>query len=274
MQTQNESNPNSAMLKELAQTKEAAKNTAKTGEGGNSNGQAEELPQGSSPLEAREETPVDAPEASEETPETPEGEPTPTEEPIRIGTQTFKNQTEAFAWAEDQERQRELTEAHAAGIRETLEATRVPVAPAPEPEDNFEERFYSNPKEALKEVQARATRDALAAVQAETHKEKLWNQFLGEYPEIRRKDAERILKENMDTIGKMTDVTKAMKAIATKVRSEYQEIAELTKPRTALANKTTTVAASGGSPSRVTPQKKDDRPLSFAEEMRKMRGSR
>lgn len=284
-QTQTGNNPASAMLRELKTAKEEAKVTARTGEGGNPNGQTEELPKGTSAFQASEETPVTGEETTEEAPQETEGiavsgelaaesiETATEEEPIRIGGQTFKSQREAFDYAERLEREKELTDAHAAGIREALEATRAPVQPQPEPEDNFDEKFYANPKEALKEVQTRARDEAVAIVRAEAQRERLWDQFLNEYPDVRRKDAERILNENWETIGKMTDVPKAMRVIATKVRTEYEEIVALSKPKTVLAAKKQTVSASGAQPKGVTPQKKEDTPLSFAEEVRRLRKS-
>jgi hypothetical protein len=271
MQTEN--NPDSAMLKELSQAREEARATAR----GGSTEQAEELPEGTSPLEAREETSVGEDEASEEASEggteggeTEVAEPED-EGPIRIGGQTFKTQAEAIKYAEGLEREKELTDAHSAGIREALEATRVPAKQEPEPEDNFDERFYANPKEALAEVQKKATSDALLIIRQETQREKLWNDFLGEYPDIRRKDAQRILDENWDTIGKITDLGKAQKILANRVRAEYDEIRQLGKPRTELSSKKQTQSPGGGRSPGVTQKKNEDRPLSFAEQMRKLK---
>jgi hypothetical protein len=268
-----ENNPESAMLKELRQAKDEAQHTASTGEGGNPDGQADELPEGSSTLKASEETTVDATETSEETPTPSKGDATADdtdaeEGPIRIGGQTFKTQTEAIAYAERLEREKELTDAHAAGIREALEATRQPVQPNPELEDNFEERFYANPKEALKEVQTRARDEAVAVIRRETERERMWNDFITQYPDVRRKDAERVLHENWETIGRMTNVPDAMKTLARKVRSEYEEIVALTRPRTELSSKKQIVSTGGTAPKSVTPQRKDERPLDFASQMR------
>lgn len=264
-------NPSSAMLRELRQAKEDAVLTAATGEGGNPDGQIDELPAQASEDAPSEATPEIQAAASEETPTETQGAAASAreeEEPVRIGGHTFKNQAEAFAWAEQQERERELAEAHAAGIRETLEATRAPAQPDPEPEDDFEQRFYSNPKETLKEVQIRARDEAVQTIKQEMQRERLWDAFLQEYPDIRRKDAERILNENWETIGRMTDLAKAQKVLATKVRAEYEEITNLTKPRTALADRKQTVATGGGTPQRSVTPKNNDAPLDFASQLR------
>lgn len=269
----------SEMLEQVRQVKEDAKNTARAG--GQSDA-SEELPEGSSPIEARSSSPEGETETAEETPAPSEGESAESGEtgseddgePIRIAGQTFKSQKEAFAWAEERERERELTEAHAAGIREALEATRQPAQPNPEPEDDFEQRFYANPKETLKEIQAKAVAEATQAIRAETQREKLWNDFLSEYPDIRRKDAERILNENWSVFGKITDLKQAMKSLAQRTRAEYEEIESLRKPRTVLADKKQVLSPSGGAPQRVTPPKKDDAPLDFVSQMKKLKEHR
>jgi hypothetical protein len=262
------------MLKEVGRIREEARTTAKTGEGGNPDGQADELPEGSSPLEART-ADADAPEAAEAAPaeqSSEEGADTaPTqveEEPIRINGQVFKTQAEAFAYAEQLARDKDVAEAHAAGVRDALEATSRPVQQNPEPEDDFEQRFYSNPKETLKDIEEKAVKKALEVIQAENHKEKLWNQFLSEYPDVRRKDAERILNENAKLFNAMTDIPGAMKTLAAKVRAEYDEIADLRRPRTTLPEKKPTVAPSGGRPASVTPAKNPSGPVDFVSEFK------
>jgi hypothetical protein len=262
--SQNVNNPESAMLKELREAKEAAVRTAATGEGGNPNGQAEELTTETSELEASPQATEAQTETSEEAPQAASGE---TEEPIRINGQTFTSQREAFAYAEQLAREKELTDAHAQGIREALEATRQPAQSQPEPEDNFEERFYSNPKEELKNLKAQATAEAVQIIKQEQQREKIWNDFLNENPDIRRKDAERVLAENWDVIGKLTDLKQGQKVLAQKVRAEYEEIVNFSKPRTVLADKKQVQSPSGGAPKGVTP-KKEDRPLDFISQHR------
>lgn len=272
MQDQIANNPGSSMLREVAQAKAEAQSAVK---GHSKQNETEELPEGTSPIEARsassegEETPP------EETSTEAQGDATPEEDegPIRIGDQTFKTNQEAIRYAEQLEREKLLSEAHAAGVREALEATRIQSPAAEEPEDDFDARFYANPKGTFQEVEDRATQKALAIMQAEKRKEDLWDKFLTDFPDVRRKDAERILRENADTIGKITDTEKGMKALAQLVRSEYQEIVNLTKPRTELPNKGTRgLSPSGGTPQRVTQPKKDDAPLDFISQMKKLRG--
>lgn len=275
-----ENNPNASIFKEMRQ----ARGEILPDEGGTQDGSATELPQGASPVEASAEAPVEQEAAPEETPQAPEGgadegalaaaaEAEP-DEPVRIGGQTFKNAKEALEYAERIERERELTEAHTAGVREALEAVRQPAAPQAEPEEDFDTEFYTNPKEALRKVKESAVAEAEARLEAKQTREALWSEFLSANPDIRRQDAQRILDENMNTIGKLKDKEEVFKRLALKVRAEYDEIADLRRPRTALPDKKQTVQAGGGAPPRVTQEKKEDRPLSFADQLRNMNKSR
>ena len=269
METQPTENK-SAMLEEVRRAREEATVVAKSG-GASEN--EEELPVGSSALasapesEGQGEAPAAAPE--EAAPAAGEAE-----ELITIGDREFKTQAEAIKYAESLAFDKSINDAYANGVREALQANR-PAEVAEPVEDNFDERFFTNPKAAINEAEERATAKALAMFHAEQKKEKMWNDFLTEYPNIRRRDAERVLGENWETIGKMTDVPKAMKVLATKVRAEYEEIADLAKPRTELAAKPARVVSSGsGSAPSVTQPRKEETPLTFVQEMRQLREKR
>ena len=248
----------SEMLAQIEQAKKEAKDV-----------ETEELPQGASPLEARAETAEVEGEVAAES--EAQAESTEAETSIRIGDQTFKSQAEAFKYAEQLERDKTNAEMYNQGLRDALQSTATPV-PVVEPEDNFEERFYSDPKKVIKETRDQAVVEALSIIKAEQNREKQWEVFSGKYPDVRRKDAERVLSENWETIGKMTDLDKAMGAMASKVRAEYDEIENLRKPRTELAGKKgQVVSRSGGSPTSVTQQKKNDEPIDFVSQMRKLK---
>lgn len=262
----------SGMLDQVRQAKEEAIHTARTGEGGSRN-EGEELPEGSSPIEAREEAPILEAKTPEETPPEPKEE-TPVEPLIRIGDREFKTQAEAIKYAEELEEEKLRAELYNQGVRDALASGRPLVEPeTPKPEeDNFDERFYANPKETLRELEERAILKAESRIEAKMKREVLWNEFLNENPDIRRKDAERVLNENWDLFEKMTDFPKAQKILAQKVRSEYDEIRSLAKPRTELTNRTTQGLSSGsGAPRGVTPQKKEDTPLDFISQMKKLK---
>lgn len=260
----------SETLNQLKQAREEAKLAATTGEGGNPDGQLEELPPGSEIVASNEET-IDDPESKESEEINPETQVAkPQGKLIKIGDQEFTSEEDAIAYAQTLEQEKTNAELYNQGVRDALAAGKIPAEQiAPPEEDNFEEKFYANPKEALKQIQTKARDEALEAIRAENRKEALWNQFLAENPDIRRKDAERVLQENWNTIGQMTDTSKAMKLLAQRTRAEYAEILESFKPRTELANKSGQLAGSGGNQQKsVTQQKKDDRPLDFVSQLR------
>lgn len=269
----------SGTLDQLKQVNQATRD--KAAGRGEADAETEKLPQGASPLEASAETPeveeatAEAPEAEEEaaTAEAGASGAADEEELIRIGDQEFKTQAEAIAYAKKLQEEKIINEAYSRGVQEALQAQgQQGAAPQPEPEDNFEEQFYTDPKKALAEVQKKAVQEALKQVEAQRTADRMWSDFLEKYPDVRRKDAERVLRENWNTIGKITDEAKGMALLASKVREEYEEIIERAKPRTELSNKKGQVTGPKGSPApSVTPQKKDNKPLDFASQVRTLK---
>jgi hypothetical protein len=256
---------------DLAKVKEEVNNVV---DGKAPSEEADTLPEGASPIEASAKTPEVEASASEALEEeaAPEGDKKKTGS-FKIGSEIFDTQEEAFAYAERLEREKAEADAYNQGIRDTLSASSASGANAAavEPEDNFEERFYADPKGTLKEIEEKAVAKALQTIEATNARERMWNEFLGEFPDVRRKDAERVLAENWDSIGKMTDYAKAKKALANAVRSEYAEIIERAKPRSEMPDKRQTSAASGGTKPGVTQQKKNDAPIDFVAQMKKLK---
>jgi hypothetical protein len=251
----------SAMMGEVRRVSE---NAATRASGGKVEETKEEaLPMGTSSVE----TEVVA-ESSESAPAA-ESAPEPVEEPIRIAGREFRTQDEAFRWAEEQERERLLAEAHSAGIREALAAQQAAIVTPPVPEEDFETKFYSNPKETLREIQTRARDEAVNIMRAETAKERAWIEFSNLYPDIRRQDAEGVLAQHADTIGKLPK-DKGFQALANAVYKEYDEIANMRKPKQVLSDRKPAVSPSGSAPRGVTPQKKEEKPLSFADQLKRL----
>lgn len=196
------------------------------------------------------------------------------EEPIILNGKEFSSTKEALKYAEQLEQEKLIAEARNMGIQDALQYQSQQVAAqVPAQEDNFDEKFYGNPKETLRQVKEEAKSEALSIIRAEQQRENLWSTFLSENPGIRRKDAERVLNENWETIGKMTDVPKAMKILAQKVKADYDEIEFQRKPRSELPEtKRQAVSAGRGESGSVTPAKKEERPLTLTEQMRQLRG--
>lgn len=192
------------------------------------------------------------------------------EEPIRIAGKTFKTQKEAIEYAERLEQEKLISEAHAMGVREALAAQQAATPPPAAEEEDFETKFYSNPKETLREIQARARDEAVAVIRAETARERAWNEFLAEYPDIRRQDAEVILANSAKTIG-VLPWEEGRKALAQAVYKEYDEIANIRRPKTELHQKKQALSPSGGAARSVTPKGDDEKPLSFSQQLRRLK---
>lgn len=243
------------------------------------NGEAvDELPKGAAPVKAEAEVAEEAPAEEGSVADAlgtgeeaaPVMEAAVEEEPIRIAGKTFKNQKEALEYAEKLEQEKLIAEAHAQGVREAL-AANAPAAVTPVvEEEDFDTKFYSNPKETLREMQVRARDEAVAMIRAETAKEKAWNDFLSEFPDIRRQDAENVLNQHAKTIG-ILPWEDGKKALASAVYREYDEIANLRKPKTELSARKPALSPSGGAPRGVTPKAADEKPLSFLDQVRKVK---
>lgn len=279
MEQQNENNEiqTSDMMKQVAHVNAAAQGRVK----GEETDETAALPKGAPQVEARAETPVESSEPSEEASPSSAGEVAaapvaepaapaePEEGPIRIAGREFKTQKEAFEWAERLEQERLIAEAHSAGIREAL-AAQSRATPEVPPEDDIESRFYTDPKKTLRDLHASARDEAVAVIRAENQRERAWSEFMNLYPDIRRADAEMLLQRHGDTIGKLPK-EQGFRALASVVYKEYDEIANLRKPRQVLTDKKPSVSPSGAAPRGVTPQKTEEKSLSFSEQMARLR---
>lgn len=204
------------------------------------------------------------------------------EEKIIFRGREFKSQAEATAYFEkleddnrENEKARIEAEAYNMGIKDALSRT-APVQAAPEEED-FESQFYADPKTALEKIRQSAKGEAVAEIRQELAAERAWDQFCREYPELAdsREDVVRILKEN-SYIAQIKDESQGRKELATKVKAYYQRITDKFAPTRELpATKGQAVSAgSGNAPSSVTQGQKNSRPLTFVEQMRKLKPSR
>jgi len=250
-------------LQELKEIRAEARESARGGKV--ADGEEVELPAGKGPVGAPPEVEA-APAETEVKVEEPE-------EIIRIGDQTFKTQGEAIKYAEKLEHANLVSESYNQGVREALQSTQKPETATPV-EDNFDEQFYSNPRETLRKMKEEAKNEALAVVDARDREEKAWGKFSSINPDLAdsRTEVMRILQENWDILGKMKDEDKAMGILATKTRSYFDSIVEKRKPRTELPNKVGQVVSPGGSgrPS-VTQTKKEAVPLTMSEQLKNLR---
>jgi hypothetical protein len=110
-------------------------------------------------------------------------------------------------------------------------------------------------------------------IRQENEKERLWNKFCDQYPDLAgsRSLVEQIVSTD-PIIAKMTDIDSGFKLIARKARGFYQEYIDRTKPRTELPNKSGQVVSAGSSTApKVTPKKSEDAPIDFISQLKRMR---
>lgn len=215
----------------------------------------------------------------ENTLEPQEGEPEPKKPKYRLAGREFDTQEEAFAYAEELDRQSAIREAETNAYRQAIHAQQIAQNPAqsvtPEPEDDFDAKFYENPKEYLKrmaeEVRQQTREEVLRTVEDRSEEEKLWSEFFGENPDLSgfRRDCEMVLEDHKEQIAALAQ-TRGKKAasdyLAQKTRAKFQQWADAQKPRREIPN--TTRGASQGAAQSVTPRQQDEKPMSFFDQMR------
>lgn len=203
----------------------------------------------------------------------------PADEEILIGGRTFTNEADAIAYARELEEQRTASDAYRQGVQDTA-ATQQGNPPATPlaVEDDFNEKFYGDPKTYLDDAIKKASDDgyqrAIKEVDQRSAQDNLWKQFYEQNPELKSKDqlVRTILSENMNTLGKMTDHQAAMKILARKTRDQIKSWLDEEKPKEELSN--AGIGASPGSQSQVTPKKTEEKPLDFISQLRKAQEDR
>lgn len=223
--------------------------------------------------------------------QTQQSEPAPEEEQearIKIGDQEFKTQEEAFAYAQSLAQKNTLVEAQSNAYRQAIQdaalaqaAAQKVTQPQAEPEEDFDAKFYENPKEYLKtygeKISAAAEAKILNQINTRTEEEKLWGEFFNGHPDLRdfKEDCEAVLgrhTEDIRAIHQAKGQKAAMDYLAQKTRAKFQSYIESTKPQRELSR--TSAGASMGSPSSVTRNIKEAAPVDFITEIRQARGKR
>lgn len=216
-------------------------------------------------------------EAAEEPPADP-----PTEK-YRIGDRTFATQEEALAYAQQQvEADAAATDAYRQGLldAQTAAAPRVESV-TPPPELNTEE-LYTNPQAFLDKfankikTETRSELDQKEAIR--TQSEQIWREFTDRHPALAefRTEVETFVAANQAEVRALATKrgrTASYDFIATKLRSRFEAYASAVKPKRELPNNGT-----GAPPAQraagVTPKGPQEKPLSFAEQIRSIRKRR
>jgi hypothetical protein len=235
------------------------------------------------------EAPINAGEAVPLTPEDVTGVEAaaeiPEEDKITIGDKEFATQEEAMAYAKDLhdkgETEKLLHDAYRQGIQDAA-ITAVPgegvtQEPVVEEEDDFDQKFFENPKEYLKSMAEKVRQETKAEIQAETAQkaadQELWGKFYGKHPDLVgfEEDCQIILAreaEMIKTLVKTSGEAKAMDYLARKTRAKFQSYAERQRPQQELPANQAGATPTGGE--RVTQggAEKEEGPVDFVGQMR------
>lgn len=206
----------------------------------------------------------------------------------KIGDQSFRTAQEAFAYANSLVHDKAIVEAQANAYRQAVVDASVAQSGAqnvtqnvPQEEDNFEQRFYEDPKKYLAEmrnkIKEEAKQEILGTVQQQTEDEKLWGEFFKQNPDLAdfKEDCEVTLtkiQRDVAAINKAKGQKAAMDFLAQKTRAKFQAYAELSKPKRELER--TSSGPSFGSPNNVTRPAPKTQDLDFAAEIRSLRNKR
>jgi len=206
----------------------------------------------------------------------------------KIGDKSFKTQEEAFAYAQSLEQKTTLVEAQSNAYRQAIQdaalaqsAGQKVTQPAAEPEEDFDLKFYDNPKEYLKQygekISAAAEAKILSQIDAQSEEQKLWTDFFSNHPDLRdfKEDCETVLARNTPDVRAIFQ-TKGQKAamdyLAQKTRAKFQSYNEATKPQRELHR--TSAGPSMGNAVNVTRNTRTSEPVDFITEIKQARGKR
>lgn len=201
---------------------------------------------------------------------------------IKIGTRFFDTEEEAFAYAEELDRQKDVDDAFRQGIeaaQNTVNSNSLEAKAIPTPEEEeIPAEYYTNPAKYFREQNARVVAEAAklatqqVAAQA-THNETMMH-FWNENPDLAKNKATKdltlgVLSENFKALEKVpTD--KALVIIAEKARKKLEELGVTTLPTKVLPS-STKPAASAGSSSAPTRPKTVEKVLNWTEQLKNMK---
>jgi hypothetical protein len=215
------------------------------------------------------------PVAAEAAPEIPAEEPK-----FKIGTREFTKQEEAWAYAEQLERERDAADAFRQGVEAASVANRgnpAPAAAAPAAPAEIDPEYYTNPQAYFAKMQAQIVAQAKNSVfedqkRAESHKQ-VWTQFYTDYPDLTTAAelVELTRIQNWETLQHV-ETKQALKQLAEKTRAKLKPMIDARMPKTELPKVKTT--ASPGGAAQVTPAKSEPRTLNFTQQMKTLRKNR
>ena len=210
------------------------------------------------------------------------------EKPYRIGDQSFQTQKEAFAYAESLNQKNTLTEAQSNAYRQAiidaqhLQQSGQNVTPAAAPaEDDFDSKYYEDPKKYLNErddkIRSQTKAEIMAELGQKAEEDKLWGEFFSAHPDLAgfKEDCEVTLgklQQDVQNINATKGKGAAMDYLAQKTRAKFQAYSEAMKPRRELASGSG--GPSQGSSSNVTRNISPEQPVDFTAQLRTLRSGR
>lgn len=213
---------------------------------------------------------------------------------FRIGSKSFDTAEAAYAYAQSHINELEttvqVTDAYRQGMRDAMNQPNPQASVTPEPEeaDDFnEEEYYANPKGFLKKFEEKIEKRVFGTIQkTQSQKEQsdaIWREFGDRHPVYAdndfRSDIEGIAAEHATTLRSII-ATKGRDAAydfcALKMREKVDKYAQAAKPKRQLANTNqgATPTTSQRKQSGVTPNKSAEKPLSFVDQIKKIKGKR
>jgi len=200
--------------------------------------------------------------------EAPTVAPEPVEENIKIGNQSFAKQEDAWDYANKLAEERLAQDAYRQGMDDALRSQPQVTQQAAEPqEDDFDEKFYSDPKGFLKQygedIRTSVKQEITQEQSTQAREKELWNKFWADNPDLQVKErlVKSILTDEWDVLGKMKSSDEALKILAAKTRAELKRWDDASKPTTELPRVASQVSAGKGG--EVTQQVSPEKPVDF-----------
>lgn len=223
-------------------------------------------------------SPPEVTEPEEEEPPAP-GEAAP-EAKFKILGREFATQAEAWAYAEQLERERDTADAFRQGVEAAAKLT--PSNPAsqtqrPAEPQEIDPLYYTDPQAYFTKREAEIIAKATETVeqksrQKQTH-ETTWNQFYADYPDLAqaKEFVDLTLQQNWNTLQHV-ETKQALKQLADKTRAKLKPILDAAMPKVTLPKVKT--AASPGGAEQVTRQERPKQALNFAQQLKNLKKSR
>ena len=199
---------------------------------------------------------------------------------FKLAGKEFQTQEEAWAYAEELEREKAAADAFRQGVEMASQAQGSyppPQPAAPPAPKEIDPLYYTDPQAYFQKMQAEIVDSARSRIrqeaQAEESKRNLWNKFYSDYPDLA--PVHDIVAMTFEQNYKRLEHVKvelAMKEIAEKTRAKLKPYIEAAMPKVALPKVKTT--ASPGGANQVTQPKTAGKPLNFAQQMKSLKKSR